>query len=285
MEGPQSDDSSSTDSEEEEEHGPSKRDRNKEDTLAYLVGPRRDGKILNKDGTIIDVNESFVITIPRRSALPPNGLPASTEATIRPTWTRQLIAFQLSQLKKGHKMGRHKIALKIMRQIRRTVQRIEEHDIDKGLEKGTSQSSKNRRFQTQLALPQFDAALGFLNPPNSPVLLHQCMNALTSSRPSKSKGEQVKTSPPNNLPKRPRNSFLPLAIPGTPDAPIQANPTLQPTLSSSTERCSEYTPNDNDTDDELTYLDLYYQVFNKHRPEPGESNADATSPSRTNINN
>jgi hypothetical protein len=91
---PQSDDSSSTDSEEEEEHGPSKRDRNKEDTLAYLVGPRRDGKILNKDGTIIDVNESFVITIPRRPALPPNGLPASKEATIRPTWTRQLIAFQ-----------------------------------------------------------------------------------------------------------------------------------------------------------------------------------------------
>jgi hypothetical protein len=158
-------------------------------------------------------------------------------------------------------MGRHKIALKIMRQIRRTVQRIEEHDIDKGLEKNKSQSSKNRRFQTQLALPKFDAALGFLNPPNSPVLLHQCMNALTSSRPNKSKREQVKTSPPNNLPKRPRNSFLPLTIPGTPDAPVQTDPP-QPTLSSSPERHSVYTPNDNDTDDELTYLDLYYQVFN-----------------------
>ena len=67
---PQSDDSSSTDSEEEEESGPRKRDRNKDDSLAYLVGPRRDGRVLNKDGTIIDVNESFVVTINERPALP-----------------------------------------------------------------------------------------------------------------------------------------------------------------------------------------------------------------------
>jgi hypothetical protein len=36
---------------------------------------------------------------------------------------------------------------------------------------------------------------------------------------------------------------------------------------------------DGDTDDDLTYLDLYYRVFNKHRPEPepGESNAEAAA--------
>ncbi len=45
---PQSDDSSSSESEEEENSGLSKRDRAKDDTLAYLIGPRRDGKILNK---------------------------------------------------------------------------------------------------------------------------------------------------------------------------------------------------------------------------------------------
>ncbi len=173
-------------------------------------------------------------------------------------------------------MGRHKIAIKIMRQIRRTVQRIKERDIDKGLEKGTSQSSKNRRSKTQLALPEFDATLGFLSPANPPVLLHQCMNALTSPRPKKHKRGTIKTSPPTTLPKRPRSSFLSLTIPGTPKAPVQANPP-QPTSSSSSGRCPEYTPNDVDTDDDLTYLDLYYQVFNEHQPEPGELNAETAA--------
>ncbi len=103
------------------------------------------------------------------------------------------------------------------------------------------------------------------------------MNALTSPRPNKYKRDQVKTSPPNNLPKRSRNSFLPLTIPGTPDAPVQTNPPLQQGSSSLSARSPEYTPNDEETDDELTYLDLYYKVFNKHRLEPGESNAEAAA--------
>ncbi len=85
-----------------------------------------------------------------------------------------------------------------------------------------------------------------MNPPNPPVLLHQRMNALTSPRPTKHKRGKVKTSPPNTIPKRPRSSFLLRTIPGTPDAPVQTNPPLQPTSSSSSssERCPEYTPND-----------------------------------------
>ena len=173
-------------------------------------------------------------------------------------------------------MGRQKIAIKIMRQIRKTIPRIEEQDIDKGLEQGKSQSSQNRRSTTQLALQEFDATLGFLNPVNPPILLQQCMNALTPPKVNKYKRGTVKTSPPTILPKRSRSSFLPLTIPGTPDAPVQANPP-QPTSSSSSTRCTEYTPNDDDTDDDLTYLDLYYQVFNKYRPEPGESNAEAAA--------
>ncbi len=102
------------------------------------------------------------------------------------------------------------------------------------------------------------------------------MNALTPPKSNKHKQGKLKTSPPSNIPKRTRSSFLPLTIPGTPDAPVQENPP-QPTSSSSSTRCTECTPNDGDTDDDLTYLDLYYQVFNKHRPEPGESNAEAAA--------
>ena len=44
--------------EEEDEDTPFKRDREKDEVIAYLIGPRKDGLILNKDGTILDVNEN-----------------------------------------------------------------------------------------------------------------------------------------------------------------------------------------------------------------------------------
>ena len=178
---PQSDDSSSTDSEEEEENGTRYRDRNKDDTLAYLVGPRRDGRILNKDGTIIDVNEAFVKKIIRPHALPNNSQPAPNDVAIRPTWTRQLIAFQRNQLKKGHKRGRQKIAIKIMKQICTNVQRIEEQDIDKGLEMDKSQSNHNQ---------------GFLEPsqPHYPTTsMHECVDT-TKSQHKQTRHSQIQPS-------------------------------------------------------------------------------------------
>ena len=173
-------------------------------------------------------------------------------------------------------MGRRKITIKIMREIRKTVPRVDNQDVHGGVETDRSPSSPKRRSKPQLILPVFDATRSFLNTPNLPILLHQCMNALTPPKPNKHKRGKVKTSPPSNIPKRTRSSFLPLTIPGTPEAPVQANPP-QPTSSSSSTRCTECTPNDGDTDDDLTYLDLYYQVFDKHRPEPGESNAEAAA--------
>ncbi len=56
-----------------------------------------------------------------------------------------------------------------MRHIHKTVQRVKEQDINRVAKNDTSQSSEIRGDKTKLVLPQFDAALGFLNPPNPPV--------------------------------------------------------------------------------------------------------------------
>ncbi len=252
----------------------------------FLGIPHRTTKIwkgLSQGWTILDINECPTATKGQQQAvILSEELPAVLKAANRPHWTKHLLAYQRQQLRKGYKKkDRPKVMMKVIRQVQRHPQ------IGNKLKKSeeTARQSRHIDMQTyhcrqtilQALLPQpFDATLGFLNIPNSPVLLHQCMNALTSPTPTKHKRGKVKTSPPNHIPKRPRSSFLPLSIPGTPDAPAQANPP-QTTSSFSSTRCTEYTPNDGDTDDDLTYLDLYYQVFNKHRPEPDESNAEAAA--------
>jgi hypothetical protein len=174
--------------EEDDEDTPFKRDREKDEEIAYLIGPRKDGLILNKDGTILDVNENpsrkrkAVNKSTRNKDKNSNDLPHIDHIPLRPHWTEQLIVFQLGQLKKGHKMRRQKIAIKLMRQIRTTVPRIKGQDANRGVKKEPSQS---RGSNTQLALPAFDAKRGFLNLPNSPLLIHQCMNALTPPKSNK----------------------------------------------------------------------------------------------------
>jgi hypothetical protein len=121
------------------------------------------------------------------------------------------------------------------------------------------------------SIQQFDTTMGFINRVESPILLKQCMNSL---QPTKHKLSPVKTSPRANLTKRTKHAFSPITIPGTPETPVTED-CLTDIASSSSTGLGYIAPNDNDTDDELGDIDLYYKAFNKHRPEPGESNAEA----------
>ncbi len=102
--------------------------REREEVIAYLIGPRKDGLILNKDGTVLDINEypsrtkkqATESTKKQGTGKRSNDLPR--QATLRPHWSKHLIAHQLGQLRKGHKMGRQKITMKVMRQIRKQHQ-------------------------------------------------------------------------------------------------------------------------------------------------------------------
>jgi hypothetical protein len=116
--------------------------------------------------------------------------------------------------------------------------------------------------------------MGFVNQADSPIILKQCMNASSPLQPAKHKLSPVKASPQTNLPKRPKHTFPPSTISGTPEKPDSEACHIGRASSSSPGQC--YTsPNDEDTYDEFGDIELYYKAFNKHRPELGESNAEA----------
>jgi hypothetical protein len=111
--------------------------------------------------------------------------------------------------------------------------------------------------------------------------LFQCMNTLQSpTRTKKHQLSPVKTSPPNNLPKRSKHRFSPITFPGTPDHQNDKVPC--DAFSSGTEvdvSTTTYQKNnkeqDEDTDDELEDLFLYYKAFNSNPPDVDESNAES----------
>ncbi len=74
--------------------------------------------------------------------------------------------------------------------------------------------------------------------------------------------------------KKSRISFSSIIIPGTPEKRIPSLPEEPISTSSATNKWS-YDDHDEKDNKELQDLDLYYKVFNKHRPEPDESNAEA----------
>ncbi len=197
----------STETEEEEDSTQTKWNRERDEVIAYLIGPRKDGLILNKDETILDLNERFLktekkvttLTTMRETGTRLDELPDTDQAPLRPHWTGQLIAFQRSQLRKGHNMRRQKIAMKLMRQIRKQPNDVKEKENIK------------RTFNTKRSLP---------------LVLKQCMNTVRLSKPMKYKRSPVKTSPSNNLHKRSKHSFSPITIPGTSDAPVKTSPIL-----------------------------------------------------------
>ncbi len=126
---PQSDDLYSTegwlsdDSEQEESTSTTKRERHEDNKkeyrncyLAFMLRPRKDGRILNKDGTILDVNDSLTNNVDQQEDTQNAELPDPKETTARPLWAKHLMAFQRGQLRKGYRAKRSKIMIKVMRQ-------------------------------------------------------------------------------------------------------------------------------------------------------------------------
>ncbi len=128
---PQSDDSDSTEGwlSDESDQGEINPTTNKSNTMnyrncfiAFLVASHKDGRILAKDGTIIDVNERPQNEVTQEDLTLNDELPVTKEAYTRPHWTQHLMAFQRDQLKKGYRIKTTQRSAKLMRQIRRTPQ-------------------------------------------------------------------------------------------------------------------------------------------------------------------
>jgi hypothetical protein len=94
---PQSDDSYSTEgwlsneSEQEETTSTTKRERHEDNKkeyrncyLAFMLGPRKDGRILNKDETILDVNARLTDNVDQQQDTHNAELPDPQENTARP---------------------------------------------------------------------------------------------------------------------------------------------------------------------------------------------------------
>jgi hypothetical protein len=100
---PQSDDSDSTDewlSEEPNEYESISTDdqgQNKKGYLncfmAFLIAPRKDGRVLTKDGQIIDVNDCSTTTGKQFIVTIPEDLPVKVQPITRPYWTKHLFAY------------------------------------------------------------------------------------------------------------------------------------------------------------------------------------------------
>jgi hypothetical protein len=124
---PQSDDSDSTDewlSQEPEQYASTDdEDQSKKGYLncfaAFLIAPRKDGKILTKEGKIIDVNDGPASNEQQPPTTWSCEVPIAPHAT-QPYWTRHLMVFQRQQLRKGYrKHNRSKVMIKLMRQVTR----------------------------------------------------------------------------------------------------------------------------------------------------------------------
>ncbi len=125
---PQSDDSDSTDewlSQEPEQHeSTDEQDQNQKGYLncfvAFLIAPRKDGRVLTKEGKIIDVNNCPTSIEQKQATAWSNEIPVTAQPVTQPHWTKHLMTFQRQQLRKGYrKHNRPKVMMKSIRQIQR----------------------------------------------------------------------------------------------------------------------------------------------------------------------
>ncbi len=95
---------------------------NKESTedFAFRNGPRRDGSIRKKDGSILTVDEQpYPKNMqPEKAAKEEEGLPENEVAL--PRWSPLLLAIQHFNLRTGHR-SKSKVKAKLMRSIRMQV--------------------------------------------------------------------------------------------------------------------------------------------------------------------
>ncbi len=142
-------------------------------------------------------------------------------------------------------------------------------------ELGRQQDAQNNKCA------QIDATLAFLNQPNpsyqtqAQKVFHQCMNGfITPPHPMKHTRSPVKIRSQPNPSKRPRRTFSPIIVPGTPEQDKSSHSPELPT-------CPTTTHQEDEINDELEDIDLYYKIWNQNRPDPGESNAEAAARHQT----
>jgi hypothetical protein len=217
--------------------------------LAFLLGPRRDGVILTKEGTCISTNEIHNNKEPLQQIAKQTSAQGPTDHGNQ-TWTRQLLLCQLTQPKMGYNRRTQKRA-KLMRQIRQHVQR---QPTATALAKGDIQYevtyTPHQRLNQVPVITQgkdYPATMG--------QVLHQFMNAIRSpNRPKINKRVQV-TLRTRTTVKRTRK-FSSIKIPGTPPEQIEEV---------------------EGTDSELEDINLFFSISNRFRPEMGESNAESAA--------
>jgi hypothetical protein len=93
--------------------------------VAFLIGPRRDGDIQRKDGTILTFKQTTATLNPLQSTREPSLEPIASDSSSQPTfsehlsWTGHLMRFQRFTLKMGYK-SKSRLRAKLMKIIRKT---------------------------------------------------------------------------------------------------------------------------------------------------------------------
>ena len=250
-----------------------KENKRREENLAFLIGPRLDGIIQIKDGTLLNLHANPLLTNqqtlkayePQIESTVDDRLPDGRRGQDRPTWTSTLMMVQRRTLKMKYKI-KTKQRAKLMREIRRKVNWTS--PIIQALN-GPTPSLSTSQMKRLLTLapepiPTFDTAQAYLGRTDPGRILRQCMNAIidsTKTTPKKRKMQiQIRVAVQRKQKKKKDKNVFPIVVPGTPDQPEQ----------NKTERAQQGQNQDED-------LTLYYKVFNRYRPEAGESNAESAA--------
>ena len=177
------------------------------------------------------------------------------EVPRRPQWTSTLLTFQRLQLKMAYK-NKTKLRARIMKQIRRKVRKVQ------------STSFNQMRLLSMLQYKQFDTTQAFMDNQGAyheKSTLHQCMNALRPEppKPKKKKGLKLRIRVAVQKPKKRKLNFPTVTVPGTTEGETTAQ-----------EVQAQEPKEEKGIDDDL---DLYYKVYNRYKPEVGESNAESAA--------
>jgi hypothetical protein len=284
------------------------------DDFAFSHGPRKDGTIIMKDVSILTISELKPLMKFNTNIIAQQHTACETkipdEAHRRPQWTSTLLKIQRLQLKMRYK-NKTKLRARIMRQIRKQETKAEKSasrhinmrlrgwsknnepvyrpelnhspTTQEGDEKKESQTKPTSitisKLQTRITISklqtlcqrmpgqytQYDILQGYLNEQNTykKSIMHQCMNALRTEPPNprKKKGLKLRIKVAVQKPKRRKLNFPTVTVHGTPEEQKDTH-----------EVQTQETEKQKDIDDDLN---LYYKVYNRYRPEAGESNAES----------
>ncbi len=250
------------------------------DDLAFLIGPRCDGSIKRKDGTVLTLNDLITTLNPLPPTPEPSLEPIPTISPSQPnsieilSWTGHLMRFQRSTLKMGYKR-KSKLRSKLMKSIRKTVPTqvhvhwppTQSRHIDvrpwHTFLTAASRVLPSISFDplTEFGLVRFDPLTAFMPETSVTYLqrspLQQCMNAIRSPNRTKTKlKEEIEST------HKRKRCFSPITIPGTsPERRTQDND------------FALHTTSETEEDD----LNLYYSIYNRYRPDIDESNAESAA--------